>query len=111
MSARLDSAASIQPLVFEIAGGALAFILRLPALGLAAPERDPIVGGAALGLGTLLGLAKPVEIDDRSHSSAPSRPLAAARSRPARYRIVGMTNSAPERMPAGQREVTVFSRV
>ena len=43
----------------------------------------------------VLGLAKPVEIDDRSHSSAPSRPLAAARSRPARYRIVGMTNSAP----------------
>lgn len=27
------------------------------------------------------------------------------------YFIVGMTNSAPARMPVGQREVTVFSRV
>ncbi len=27
------------------------------------------------------------------------------------YLIVGMTNSAPERMPVGQREVTVFSWV
>ena len=27
------------------------------------------------------------------------------------YRIVGMTYSAPERIPAGQREVTVLRRV
>jgi hypothetical protein len=27
------------------------------------------------------------------------------------YRIVGMTNSAPERMPVGQREVMALRRV
>ena len=37
-------------------------------------------------------------------------PVRAIASRP-RYRIVGMTNSAPLRMPVGQREVIVFSRV
>ena len=67
----------------------------------------------------LRGLAKTeallTRICPRDCLPNPQRPALFTASRPGEaaepHRIVGITYSAPERIPAGQRAVTVFSRV
>ena len=54
-------------------------------------------------------------MDPLSRPSAPGTKISMSEGQPEddipAYRIVGITNSAPARMPVGQRAVTVFSRV
>ena len=52
-----------------------------------------------------IGLLQRLGVPDAHHAVADHADIHGV------HRIVGMTNSAPARMPVGQREVMVFSRV
>jgi hypothetical protein len=79
-------------------------ILALPPNAL-----DPSSSGKFVGSGA--GRSHPFTASqrDRSHSNAP--PSSPERRRLRLHPIVGMTNSASDRTPVGQRVVMVFSRV